>query len=74
MSKICPFCQKEIGTLGKHLLHCKNIIEGLSKDEIKIKAIEYNLPNKTSKNLIEDYNNLFSLYLYEVRPLKNLTG
>lgn len=61
MSKICPFCKKELNALGSHLLYCKYVPKELSKEEIKIKSLEYNLPNKSSKQLIEDYNNLYSL-------------
>lgn len=62
MKKVCPFCQKEVKALGKHLLHCKHIPKSLSKDEIKIIGIESYAGKNFLPNLINDYTiNNFSL-------------
>lgn len=59
--KTCPFCKKEVLALGKHLLHCKEIPQNLTKDEIKFKGIESYAGKGFLEELINDYNNLYSL-------------
>jgi len=61
MEKICPFCEKKVKVLGKHLLHCKLIPNNLSKDEIKLIGIESYVYKGFLNDLCKDYNNLYSL-------------
>lgn len=59
----CPFCNKELkGTGGSaHMYKCKQKPENLSKKQIRERFYIYNFGKDIFKNVIDDYNNLFSL-------------
>lgn len=59
---ICPFCNKVMHRNAiHHIYNCEENEQDISKNEIRIKYLEYNFSRETIKKLIEDYINLYSL-------------
>ena len=59
----CPFCNKELKSTGAsaHIYRCNQKPENLSKKQIRECFYIYNFGKDIFKNVINDYNNLFSL-------------
>ena len=62
LTKICPFCKQEINRYdGNHIYKCKFKPKNISKEDVRLKFIEYNIGKDNIINIINDYNNLYSL-------------
>lgn len=59
---ICPFCGKEMHRCGIHHIYiCKDNESISDKNEIRLKYLKFNFGEDIDKNIIQDYNNLYSL-------------
>lgn len=59
---MCPFCGKEIKPKDNHHIYsCKERKDELSKEEIKLKYLQYNYGENILDDVCNDYLNLYSL-------------
>ena len=59
---ICPFCGIELNPCNvKHIYYCKENKTINDKNEIRLRYLEYNFGKDGIQNILEDYQNLFSL-------------
>ena len=59
----CPFCGLVLTNGGRHIYSCKENKENLTKEQIKLKFLEYNFGNNILENVYNDYKNLYSLQM-----------
>lgn len=59
--RYCPFCNLKLINGGKHIYTCKKRDFNLTKEQIKLKFLEYNFGENILENICSDYQNLYSL-------------
>ena len=59
--RYCPFCGLKLINGGRHIYACKKRNLNLSKEQIKLKFLEYNFGENILENICNDYQNLYSL-------------
>lgn len=59
--KYCPFCGLKLTNGGIHIYTCKKRDFNLTKEQIRLKFLEYNFGENILENICNDYLNLYSL-------------
>lgn len=60
--RVCPFCGKELNQYdGKHIYTCKHRDINLSKEQLRLKYLQFNYGEYILDDICNDYENLYSL-------------
>jgi len=60
--RICPFCGKELNQYnGRHIYKCKMRDMNLTKEQIKLKYLQFNFGDNILDDVCNDYEHLYSL-------------
>ena len=57
----CPFCGLILSNGGRHIYTCKENKENLTKEEIKLRFLQYNFGENILNDICNDYKKLYSL-------------
>lgn len=59
--RYCPFCELKLTNGGRHIYTCKKRNISLTKEQIKLKFLQYNFGENILENICNDYQKLYSL-------------